>query len=137
MVFLFPMLNLVWYSVAYSAGWYLNSIEAREVAVMPPIEPGGPTGKFVSPNYTLGQSQKWKSFMHVSEEPGSPVVAQFANTSNPLLVGQSTVETKVSIKPFLPIPFIAHLPGLSTIPGLGVPVNCTYSTTVVQEEQGQ
>lgn len=105
LIVFFPMINFLWLSVAYGAGWYLNMIEAREVACRPPIESGGPTGNFVTPNYTVSQSQNWKGFMGVIEAAGSPLVAQYASTINPVLIGQSQVQTTVSIKPFMAMPF--------------------------------
>ncbi len=137
LIVFFPMINFLWLSVAYGAGWYLNMIEAREVACRPPIESGGPTGNFVTPNYTVSQSQNWKGFMGVIEAAGSPLVAQYASTINPVLIGQSQVQTTVSIKPFMAMPFFEKVPWLSQIPGLGKPWSCVYYSTVVQEEQGQ
>jgi hypothetical protein len=112
-------------------------MEAREVACRPPIEIAGPSGRFVMPNYIVSQSQNWRGFMGVIEAADSPMVAQYASTINPVLVGQSQVQTTVSIKPFLTMPFFDRVPFLSQIPGLARPWSCIYYSTVVQEEQGQ
>jgi len=136
-VMFFPMINLLWLGVGYGAGMYLNMIEAREIVCHPPIEANGPSGNFVTPNYTVIQSQNWNGYMGVAEVPPSPQVAQFPSAINPVLVGQSTVKTTVTIKPFLKMLYFAKLPFLSKIPGLGKPLTCIYYSTVVQEEQGQ
>ena len=75
--------------------------------------------------------------MGVIEAADSPMIAGYPSSANPVLVGNTTVRTTVHIKPFLAMPIFGKLPWLSEIPGLGKPWTCVYTTTVVQEEQGQ
>jgi len=132
-VFFYPVLNLLYLVCAFGAGWYLNNIELREVAARVPLD-SSPQSTF-KPVTDLPETLNWKGLMGVTES-ASPQVAQYPLATNPNLVGTSTVQTFVSIKPLFPMPFLTNVPGFCKIPGLGQPITFTYTSTIQQEEQG-
>jgi hypothetical protein len=140
-VFLFPLLNMFYLFGAFVAGWYLNSIELRQVACclpssLPPLS-NPPDQAFHT--VVLPQSQAWNGLFGVSEDINSPQVAQFPPVgagANPNIVAVSKVITTVNIKPLVLMHNIGSLLPLGEIPGLGKPITFTYNGQIEQEEPG-
>ena len=124
---LFPLIDLLYICSAYGAGWYLNQIEARQVACMPPQ---AASGKFLINN--LPQSLNWNGLMGVVESTeASPSVTYIPVPGSTTQAGQATVVTTVTVQPFLSI----QTQWLPIVPGLNGPLTFVYTNTIFQEEQ--
>lgn len=140
-VFLFPFMNMLYLVCAFGAGWYLNSIQLREVACNIPADLGlhvPPTGQY-QPSVFLPQCSQWHGLFGVSQDPGSPEVAQFASTtpgSDPNAVAVSKVRTTINIAPFVKMQSLGTLLPIGNIPGLGKPITFVYNGEIQQEEPG-
>lgn len=131
-VILFPMLDLLYLSLAYASGWYCNHLVVREVACRVPdtntTNPGSAawdatkawadTGlaKFIGAN--VNSVQNTVSYTM----PPNPTP-----TDGPV---SCTVATQVTVQPFLPIPFFMQVEGLNK------PVIFSFSAERPQEEKG-
>ena len=138
--FLFPVLNMLYFIGAFAVGWYLNTIELRQVACCLPSSIGltnPPDQQFHV--VVLPQSQNWNNLFGVSEDVNSPQVAQFPPTtpgSNPNMVDKSIVKTTINVKPFITMHSLGTLLPLGKIPGLGKPITFVYTSSIQQEEPG-
>jgi len=135
--FFFPVLNMLYLVCAFSAGWYLNSMELREVACNVPSAIGltNPPDK----NYhtvVLPQSHRWNGFFGISEDVNSPQVAQFPPANNPNIVDRSRVRTTINVQPLIRMRSLGNILPLGDIPGLGKPWVFTYNGEIQQEEPG-
>ncbi len=138
-ILFFPMIDLMYMALAFGVGWYLNTIELREVACRTPASlglPFPPDGTYhIIPPGNLPPSDNWQGLMGVSEtRPPSPEVAQFP--AGGASVVTSKVRTTVSIKPLFLTSFLGSTPIVGHIPGLGAPIVFTYNGTIQQEEPG-
>ncbi len=140
-VFLFPLINLFYIFSAFAAGWYLNSIELREVACsLPssilPLPANPPDQQFHNLHGILPQSVNWNGMFGVTEDSNSPQVAQFPPVGNPNIVATSIVKTTVNIKPLIAFQNVGTILPLGNVPGLGKPFTFTYTGQIEQEEPG-
>ncbi len=137
-VFFFPIINMFYFFSAFGAAWYLNSIELREVACSLPAAIGltnPPDGKYHLA--VLPQSQNWKGLFGVAEDKAvSPMVMQTALAGNPNGVGLSTVQTTVTLKPFIRMYSLGNFLDFRKIPGLGANYTFTMQNQIEQEEPG-
>jgi hypothetical protein len=153
-VFLFPMIDLIYLGIAYAAGWYCNHLVIREVACHNPCDKAamglainsatnawGASGlsTFIgSPNVTnvVTFIQVTKPVSGGSETIGNtvtfptavPLPTVVGNTST--YTGYCTVTTTMSIKPFLSLPWIGD------VPGINAPISFTFGDRRPQEEKG-
>ncbi|HEY9677977.1 MAG TPA: hypothetical protein V6C76_08200 [Drouetiella sp.] len=126
-VVLFPMLDLLYLSLAFASGWYCNHLVVREVACRDPLSANAAqqaatqawsdTGlaKFIGAKTTdVSNTISW-----IGGSPGS--------TPPPSSVSVATI---VNVQPFLPIPFFMKIQGLNE------PVKFSYAAERPQEEKG-
>ncbi|MBS2001570.1 MAG: hypothetical protein JST44_08695 [Cyanobacteria bacterium SZAS LIN-5] len=123
-VILIPMLDLLYLSLAYAAGWYCNHLVVREVACR---EPSNATAAADSAT-TAWAATGLAKFIGAGKSAvvNSPTFTNDAN-GNPI---SCTVSTVVTVQPFLPIPFFMKIQGMNQ------PVNFAYSAERPQEEKG-
>ena len=128
-IILVPMLDILYLGLAYAAGWYCNHLVVREVACRKPIE---------APIAATSATSAWQAsglalFIHAGGITNTPI---FEDASGATVAATATniaycfVTTKMTIQPFLPIPF------LTSVAGINAPVNFTYSAQRPQEEKG-
>jgi hypothetical protein len=133
-VMFFPLLDLIRLGLAFGAGWYLNQIEARAVAVSPPPL-GGPGGPFNG--LMINEVQvKENAFMQVlgpafGLQDLSCQVTQAADPApaDPTIVTKATVTNVISVAPYLLDQWYLNVQGVNAF-------NFTYTTTETQEERG-
>lgn len=120
-----PMLDLLYMGIAYAAGWYLNHLQCREVACVPPDRASESLARarIAWEASTLAQFVKGR-------EAGSTPEWQDRNPNDNFDKDTVIVTTNVLIQPFLQIPF------LGSIPGIGAPVTFVYKSERPQEERG-
>lgn len=132
---------------AFAAGWYLNSIESRQVACTLPSVLADGQYQYSPPDQqyhiidrnALPQSQNWQGLFGATEDINSPQVAQFPPVgpgANPNVVGRSRIQTIVKIKPLVAFQNVGTLLPLGNVPGLGQPFTFTYTNEIEQEEPG-
>lgn len=120
-----PMLDLLYLGIAYAAGWYLNHLECREVACVPPANEGTAraNARIAWEASTLAKFIKGK-------ELSSSTKFEDRNPGDDYPVDTAIVTTTIQIQPFLQIPF------MGSIPGIGAPISMTYTSERPQEEYG-
>ena len=143
MMAFFPFMNFLYLCVAFGAGWYLNVIEARQIACMPPVAilnstpgvNGGPPTYSASTTTAvnnLPQSVSWNNFMGVTETTAPTVSYLPVSTgSTSSQIYQAEVTTTVSIKPFLNLDF----PWLPKIIGVNEAPVFVFTNRTYQDEQ--
>lgn len=160
---LIPVMDLVYMSGAYASGWYLNQLEAREVASTLPDISGNPLGSNPPPGSwppgtnvtTLVNGAASQPYIDINTKLSawsSSGLAYFCGGSqqniwiyydgvaNPApppaqICDFSITTTDVSVRPFIPVPwFEAAVPG--GVPGLSRAWINRYSTRSTQEEKG-
>lgn len=117
----FPMVNLIALGVSYGASATLNDLQVREAALQPSnlvLNPGGAVQKSI-PEQWMDSIGK----LVTDKTPKTMVSYRVASPTDKTV----TVSTKVVARPFLTIPF------LSTIPGLGAPVDFTLTSERIVE----
>ncbi|MDR3613444.1 MAG: hypothetical protein P4L53_07750 [Candidatus Obscuribacterales bacterium] len=153
-VFLFPMIDLIYLGIAYASGWYCNHLVIREVACHNPCDNAamglaintatnawGASGlsNFIgNPNVTnvVTFIQVSKPVAGGSETIGGtitypsavPLPTQTGTTAT--YTGYCTVTTTMSIKPFVSLPWIGD------VPGINAPISFTFGDRRPQEEKG-
>jgi hypothetical protein len=136
-VFFFPVMNMLYVVCTFAAGWYLNSMQLREVSINVPSAIGltnPPDSNYHS--VILPQSGRWNGFFGISEDVNSPQVAQFPPANNPNIVDRSRVRTTVNVQPMVRMQSLGSFLPLGEIPGLGRPWVFTYTSETPQEEPG-
>jgi hypothetical protein len=140
-VLLFPFINMLYLICSFAAGWYLNSMELRQVACHTPSSIGltnPPDQAYHHVDLSaLGLSAI--NLFGVSEDIISPEVAQFppiAPGSNPNLVDRSRVRTTINIAPIVKMQNVGSLLPMGEVPGLGKPFTFVYNGEIQQEDQG-
>lgn len=141
LVILFPMVDLLYLSIGYCAGWYLNQMTAKACATTP-ITTINPTTADYAPAAaamkTAWEGSGLAAFTGavVVQNDGSSVAFGSSvdrETGNPMRFVQ--VDTQVQIKPFLSLgglPFMAAL----NIDGLTRPITFRYRDNRPSEETG-
>jgi hypothetical protein len=141
LVILFPMVDLLYLSIGYCAGWYLNQMTAKACATTP-ITTINPTTADYAPAAAAMKSAWEGSGLAaftgavVVQNDGSSVAFGSSvdrETGNPMRFVQ--VDTQVQIKPFLSLgglPFMAAL----NIDGLTRPITFRYRDNRPAEETG-
>ena len=154
-VFLFPMIDLIYLGIAYAAGWYCNHLVIREVACHNPCDAAamgtcittatnawGASGlsNFIgNPNVvnnvtfttvtkpTAGGNETVQS-SGLPYPVAAPVITPAPGNST--YVGYCTVTTSMAVKPFVSLPWIGDVPGINQ------PVTFNFGDTRPQEEKG-
>jgi hypothetical protein len=158
-----PVMDLVYMCGAYASGWYLNQVEAREVASTLPDTANNPLGTAPPPgNWPPGTkitslvngaaSQPYidintklttwtNSGMAIfcgGQQQNIWVYYDGVNNPNPppaQICDFSITTTDIRVKPFIPVPWFTQVfPG--GVPGLSVDWVNRYSTRLTQEEKG-
>lgn len=135
LVILFPMIDLLYLSIGYCAGWYLNQMTAKACATVKTADyvPAANAMK------TAWEGSGLAAFTGavVVQNAGTPVnfgTAVDRETGKPMQFMQ--VETQVQIKPFLSLgglPFMAAL----NIDGLTRPITFRYVDNRPMEETNE
>jgi hypothetical protein len=160
-VIVFPMVDLVYLGAAWASGWYLNQIEAREVAssVPDPANPlgfnssGSPPGTNVTALLGSSVSQPYSDVQAKYAYWSSCGLSRFCNgnqtqlwiyyagtpntysASPAQICSYSTTTSIIEVRPLVVVPwFDVIVPG--GVPGLSKNISFAYSTTQVQEEKG-
>lgn len=122
-----PMIDLIYLGIAYAAGWYLNHLEVREVACVPP----GQENAAVARAKAAWEASTLAAFIKGQEISVTPQQLNI-KPPPPSDDGPDTarVTTVIRVQPFLQIPF------LGSIPGIGAPIDFSYTSERPQEEQG-
>lgn len=122
-----PMIDLIYLGIAYAAGWYLNHLEVREVACVPDAQKGAAVARAKA----AWQASTLASFIKGQEISCTPQQLNI-KPPPPSDLGPDTarVTNTIRVQPFLQIPF------LGSIPGIGAPIEFTYTSERPQEEQG-
>ncbi len=120
-----PMLDLLYLGIAYAAGWYLNHLQTREVACVPPARSSDALARarIAWEDSTLAKFVKGR-------EASSSVTPKDVNPNDNFSPDTISVTTNVLIQPFLQIPF------MGSIPGIGAPITFSYTSERTQEERG-
>jgi hypothetical protein len=116
----FPMLDLLAMVVQYSAGWYLNSISAHEVACLRQVDPTTGADNWqpaLNAESSFFCSTGLGKFLQVSTNNISQTATIIAGANPPAV----EVVTTLPISPMLHVPFFGH-----SVPGLNAPFNVTY-----------
>ncbi|MFA7338767.1 MAG: hypothetical protein WC028_18420 [Candidatus Obscuribacterales bacterium] len=141
LVILFPMVDLLYLSIGYCAGWYLNQMTAKACATTP-ITTTTPTPADYAPAANAMKTA-WEG-SGLAAFTGAVVVANGAKSVNfGTVVDRETglpmrfvqVDTQVQIKPFLSLgglPFMAAM----NIDGLTRPITFRYQDNRPSEETG-
>jgi hypothetical protein len=152
-VFLFPMIDLIYLGIAYAAGWYCNHLVIREVACHNPTDSAamgaciqtatsawGASGlsSFIgNPNVTnnvtftiVTKPVSGGSETVISTGNSYPVSAPTIVGNTSTYVGYCSVTTTMPIKPFVSLPWIGD------VPGINAPITFTFGDTRPQEEKG-
>jgi len=127
------MLDLVRLGLAYGAGWYLNQLEARAVAVsQPPLAAPYPTtfNGLIIPEVQTKETAFMKVIgKAIGLQDTNCSVTQQPDPNNPTVVGSATVTNTISVAPY----FLDHL--YLNVQGIDA-FSFKYTTTEVQEERG-
>jgi len=120
-----PMLDLLYLGIAYAAGWYLNHLQCREVACVPPARKADSLARarVAWEASTLARFVKGR-------ETFSDAQFEDRNPTDSYPVDTVIVSTRIQIQPFLQIPF------LGSVPGIGAPIEFSYRSERPQEEYG-
>ena len=153
-VFLFPMIDLIYLCIAYAAGWYCNHLVVREVACHNPTDVAAMSTAITTATTAWGASglstfignpsvTNNVAFIVVSKPvlggsetvtgtfpfpPAAPNPTQTVTTAT--YVGYCTVTTTMSVKPFVTLPWIGD------VPGINAPISFTFGDRRPQEEKG-
>ncbi len=158
-MFLFPIMDMLYLAAAYASGWYENHLCVHEVACHDPTD--------ASTIYNISTASVPGSVPQVWGNSGlcgwlgGPVNCGVVNTVNFILINSSTnnpigspvsagpgcapmqispgvyqevgfcnVKTTMNINPFVQLPWVG------AVPGLNAPVTLTYDDQRPQEEKG-
>ena len=136
-----PLLALFYIAVGYGFAYFLHNLEIREVATNPPNITAGTQAltradtDFVNNSCGIAQFLGINSGNYTAKvtHPGfgaSSYAAPPAGVGN-ITPGTVTLTTNVSIRPWLDVPFLAGLPGV------GAPLNLSFTDTKPEDENGQ
>jgi hypothetical protein len=130
----FPMLDLLYIVAGYGFGWFLHSTEVRECSVRKPDNSAGSQYVKIADDDFFKNAKGMAEFLGFNDANRStrirhdgPVFTDGANGAP----GEVRLTTSVDIKPWLYIPFIPGVPGLSK----DIPVS--FTTIRPQEESGR
>ena len=131
LLIIFPMVNLIYLTVGYSASWYLNNLEVRELAVRTPAN----SSTALSEVDTRWANSPLARFVHATagdiQHPGG-VQYDPSPTDNTNTQAFVKLSTQVTIKPFLNI----AVPFIKDVPGVGAPITFVFFDRRTQEEKG-
>ena len=119
----FPLLDMVALGLTYNAGFTLTDLQAEKAAVVSSTDAKSDTGPVKGKVVNAWMQTGIGSFTKLAAPP-------ITDIAYPLIDGIQyvSVTTTISANPFLTIPFI---PG---IPGMSAPVNLTFSSRRVLED---
>lgn len=126
-VILFPMLDLIYLGIGYACGWYLNHLQVREVACVAPGSGPAAAGSALAAWQASGLCR----FTNGSQTAAPNITYLYLDTTDPTFPSHCRVTTSVRIQPWLQVPFMGG------IPGIGAPVDFTYTAERTQEEKGK
>jgi hypothetical protein len=153
-VFLFPMMDLIYLCIAYAAGWYCNHLVIREVACHNPCDPAAMgacittatnawaasgLSTFIgspSPTNVVSFTIVSKPVSGGTETPGATITLPAAvpaptqTLTTATYVGYCAVTTTMTVQPFVSLPWIGNCPGINS------PISFTYGDRRPQEEKG-
>jgi hypothetical protein len=160
---LIPVMDLVYMCGAYASGWYLNQLEAREVASTLPDVSGNPLGSNPPPGNWPPGTNVTASVNGATTQPYIDIntkLTVWANSGIALFCGGqqtniwvyydgvanptappaqicdfSITTTDVQVRPFIPVPWFTQISG-GPVPGLSGNWTNRYSTRATQEEKG-
>ena len=124
----FPLIDVISIPVAYYSCMTLNDLQAREASCLPKSEATAAGGRVMKDIPDNWKTKGLGMFVKVNGQPNTVISyidgqADVNNVTDKIV----RVETTVSASPFLTIPFI---PG---IPGLSAPVSLTVRTQRILE----
>jgi hypothetical protein len=124
LAFFFPLLDLVMFGFAYSQCLTLNSLQAQRAAELARAQARDPGGTVIQGLPNAWQRTGMGSFVGLTAPPLTAITYATAVGSDQYVI----VTTTFSVRPFLTIPLI---PG---VPGLSAPATFTVSTQRVVED---
>ncbi|HEY9713690.1 MAG TPA: hypothetical protein V6C72_09480 [Chroococcales cyanobacterium] len=128
-IILFPVLDLLYLGVAYAAGWYENHLACRECACRSPdvgtSTPGDQAGSAAFAGSPLANFIGATNIVNDESNNFGGAVAVPANPAQPPVC---KVQTTMTVKPFLPVPWF------KAVPGINAPITFTYYSERPQEE---
>jgi hypothetical protein len=157
-----PVMDLVYMAGAYASGWYLNQLEAREVASTLPDTGGNPLGSNPPPAWPPGTNvtalvngATSQPYVDINAKLTTWLASGIAifcrgqqqniwvyydGVANPTpppaqICDFSITTCDIQVRPFIPVPWFTQVfPG--GVPGLSVDWINRYSTRSTQEEKG-
>jgi hypothetical protein len=120
----FPLLDLVMLGFSYCQCMTLNSLQSQKAAEMSQVQASSPTGPIFQGLPSAWQQTGMGAFVKLTDAPTTTVIYQNADSQDKFVI----VSTSFSVQPFLNIPLI---PG---VPGLSAPTAFTISSKRVVED---
>lgn len=128
----FPMMDVLYMLAGYGFGWYLHSTEIRECSVRNP-NGSGPSYVQKADDDFFNRAGGLAAFLGYNAGNRSTMISHVGPIYTPGqngLPGEVTLTTNFQIRPWLYIPFLPNVPGVSA----NIPVSIT--TVKQQEENG-
>ncbi|HEY9789913.1 MAG TPA: hypothetical protein V6D22_05925 [Candidatus Obscuribacterales bacterium] len=130
-----PVMDLLYMGLAYGFAWFLHNSEIRELAVNPPNVAQSQTFLNKVDNDFVTSSFGFASFLGINAGSMSTKI-QHANPTYtapvpPNTQGSVTLTTKVTVRPWLYIPFFVQVPGITA------DMVFSFTSEKPQEENGQ
>ncbi len=119
----FPLLDLIALGLTYSAGATLTDLQADKAALFAATQANSDAGPVKSSVVSAWTQTGIGAFAHLVEPPATQISYPITNG-----VQYVVVSTSITANPFLTIPFI---PG---VPGLSAPMTFTFSSKRVLED---
>jgi hypothetical protein len=130
-----PVMDLLYMGVAFGFAWFLHSAEIRELAVRPPDVSQSQAFLSKVDNDFVNKSFGFANFLGINSGTMSTKI-QHPNPTYvlpvpPNLQGSVTLTTKVTVRPWLYIPFFIQVPGITA------DMVFSFTSDKPQEENGQ
>ncbi len=112
-VIFFPLINIIGLGIKYGGCATLNGIQLREAALVPrsqAIAAGGAVQKGIPDQWLAGGIGK---FVNPTVAPHTEITYRDGEKTDSGVDKLVTVKTTVSIPPFITVPFLPDVPGLS------------------------
>jgi hypothetical protein len=130
MCFFFPMLVLLGMCLSYGSVFVLNTLQVHEASLLSYEDAEDPAGAVCTTIPTDWSNDGIGKFVQLVSPPTTQVSYKLGSlNSNNVQDHMVTVVTTCSIKPFVPVPIIPNVPGLSA------PVTFTISSDRLVENQ--
>jgi hypothetical protein len=130
MCFFFPMLVLLGMCLSYGSCYVLNNLQTHEAALLNYEDAEDPGGAVCSTIPTDWSNNGMGKFVQLVNPPVTQVSYKLGSINSAKVQDHMvTVSTTCSIKPFVPVPIIAGVPGLSA------PVTFTITSDRLVENQ--